>query len=100
MFNDPPLEGYEYVLVKIKFKIISAPTPDTIYWVYDRQFDAVSNDGLVYIDASIVDPEPSLDRDIRENQYAEGWAVYQVYETDDKPILVFEDGGAWFKLYE
>ena len=98
-FNDPPLEGYEYVLVKIKFKLISAPTPDTIYSLYCWLFDAVSSDGQVYVYFTTVLPKPEFDIDIRQNLYSEGWAAYQVYETDDKPLLVFEDGGVWFKLY-
>lgn len=100
MFNDPPLEGYEYVLVKIKFKLISAPTPDTEYRTRGGLFDAVSNDGQVYEGYSTVVPDPEFYQNIRENLYSEGWAAYQVYETDDKPVLLFADGGVWFKLYE
>lgn len=95
-----PDEGYEYVAVKIKFKLVSAPTPDVIYEARSSEFDAVSSDGLVYVDAFVGSPEPMYMRDIRVNTYTEGWAIYEVYETDDNTLLIFEDGGVWFKLYE
>jgi len=105
MFNDPPREGYEYILVKIKFELLSAPTAETYYRIDGRQFDAVSNEGLVYDTPSVVEPEPQLDIKLYPGAFYEGWATFEVYETDSSPVLNFGmdyygSGGVWFKLYE
>ena len=96
-----PIEGFEYMLVKIKFKIISASTPDTEFWVLDSLFTSLASDGLVYPEeVRVLAPAPRLWGDLYENQYSEGWCVYHVYETDAEPLLRFDYGVVYFKLYE
>lgn len=101
-YNDPPLEGMEYILAKIRVKYISGPTPETVYEVDHWDYEAVSEDGYVYDRASIVLPEPEIDADLYPGASHEGWAAFQVYKTDNKPVLAYaraEYGAYWFKLH-
>lgn len=103
-FFYPPIEGFEHMLVKIKFKIISASAPDDDFEVYDTLFISLASDGFVYPETDVgtrtFGPEPQLlFIDLFENQYAEGWGVYHVNETDTEPLLRFDYGNIYFKLY-
>ena len=103
---DPPIEGFEYMLVKIKFKIISASTLYPEFTLISSLFSSVASDGLVYpktsISAITFGPQPQLYRHLYENQYCEGWGIYHVYETDEEPLLHFGQryGVVYFKLYQ
>lgn len=103
MFNDEPDQGFEYILVKIRFEYLSGPT-DTKYDVSPVFFDVVSQDGLVYDYKSNVPPDPSLSTSLYQGASHEGWACFQVAQGDAHPLLSFGTdyagrGGIWFKLY-
>ena len=104
MFNDAPDQGYEYILVKIRFEYLSGPTADTKYDVSPVFFDAVSSSGVEYVYKLNVPPTPSLSTSLYPGASHEGWACYQVATNDTKPLLAFGTnydgtGGIWFKLY-
>jgi len=91
--------------VRIDFKYISGPTVDTTFDVSTYRFDVVSSDGYVYEVPFVVEPEPDISATLYPGASHEGWAAYQVYDTDTKPVLAFGrqytgSGGIWFKLYE
>lgn len=97
----PPIDGFEYILVKIKFKIISASAPDTEFTLIDSEFSSLASDGLVYPEeVRVLAPEPRFWGDLYENQYSEGWCIYHVYEIDAEPLLRFDYGNVYFKIYE
>jgi len=96
----PPIESYEYMLVKIKLKIISASTPDSDLSVLDTMFTSLASDGFVYPDTRGLAPEPRFWGDLYENQYSEGWGLYHGIDTDAEPLLRFDYGLVYFKLYE
>ena len=104
MFNDPPPEGFEYILVKIKFKYAQGPDINAAWDIRISDFDAVSEDGYVYDSTYIVEPEPEFSAELYPGASHEGWAAYHVKKTDDKPVLGWKrgsygKGGFWFKLY-
>lgn len=104
-FNDPPEEGYEYILAKINFKYLIGPGIDIQYNAYKNSFTAVLSIGKDYKRVSAVLPFPELNVYLYPGASAEGWAVFQVEKTDVKPLLTFGrdnngEGGVWFKLYE
>jgi len=104
MFNDLPSEGFEYVLVKIKFEYTEGPGFNTAWDITTFDFDAVSEDGYVYDTPIVVEPEPEFGVELYPGASHTGWAAYQVRKTDEKPVLgwmrgTYGEGGVWFKIY-
>ena len=107
---DSPDEGQEYVLLKIKYRLLEVSEGDkgTVSQYY---FNIVSEGGAFYdsdiTDAgALLDPEPRLHRDMFSGATHEGWVSYDVNIGDNKPLLLFEPAGLsddsdrlWFKLY-
>ena len=104
-FNEPTPEDQEYMLARIRFKLTDAPSPDMQYALWNGAFTAVSQDGRDYPLSSVVLPEPPIDANLYPGASHEGWAVFQVSDDDDQPLLAFGrafdgTGGAWWKLYK
>lgn len=105
MFNDPPKDGYEYVLVKVRIKYISGPSGQG-YYINPVRFNAVSENGVMYENPFVVVPEPKLGGTIFQGATKEGWIAFEVSIDDKKPRMVFGfneflgTGGIWFKLYQ
>jgi len=105
IFNDPPEEGFEYILAKVRFEYLEGPDPDTKYDLSPLHFTAVSEDGKDYERPLIVDPEPSIGVSLYPGASHEGWVSFHVAIEDSKPTMTFGRdykgrGGVWFKLYE
>ena len=103
MFNDPPAEGFEYVVAKIRFEYYQGPTSDTQFSVSPVNFKAISSSGVTYDSSFAVDPDPSLTTSLYPGASHEGWATYQVALSDSNPLLAFAreydgTGGVWFSL--
>jgi hypothetical protein len=98
MFNDAPPAGKKYVLAKIKFKLFEAgKEPFNVNYL---DFDAVSKNGVVYDQQSVVLPDPELWTDVYKGGETEGWASFLVNVNDD-PLIVWNrqlDDEIWFKL--
>jgi hypothetical protein len=104
-FNEPAPEGQEYILARIRFKLTDAPSPDMQYALWSGAFTAVSQDGRDYPLSLVVVPEPPIDANLYPGASHEGWAVFQVSDDDEQPLLAFGrafdgTGGAWWKLYK
>jgi len=104
-FNDPPEEGYEYILARVRFEYLEGPTPDTAYDLSPVYFTAVSEGGKDYERRFVVDPEPGIEADLYPEASHEGWVSFHVAIDDSKPTMTFGRdykgrGGVWFKLYE
>jgi len=103
VWNEEPAEGYEYILAKVSFKLLTIPSDEDDYSLSKMDFDVVSADGVVY-DSSfmLIEPTPDISADLYPGATHEGWAGFLVEKTDTKPLLVFrrDHGGAWFKLYD
>ena len=102
-FNSPPEEGYEFILAKVKFNLLSSKDRLSL-----RKFDfeAISNEGRDYpMVSGVIDDVKSISTDIYSGASHEGYALLQVLKSDDKPLLTFGrdykgNGGAWIKLYD
>jgi len=104
IFNDPPEEGFEYILAKVRFEYLEGPDPDTKYDLSPLHFTAVSEDGKDYERPLVVDPEPSIGVGLYPGASHEGWVSFHVAIDDSKPTMTFGRdykgrGGVWFKLY-
>ncbi|SHE89321.1 protein of unknown function [Caldanaerobius fijiensis DSM 17918] len=102
MFNEPPKDGYEYLLAKIKFELIDA---QNAYDLSQASFKLVSEKGKVYDTPLIVAPDPSIDTSLYKGASHEGWVAFQVEKTDLHPVITFGrkydgSGGIWFKAYK
>ena len=101
IFNDPPPQGYEYILAKIRFEYLWNSDPDRSIDISQYSFDAFSEDGVKYESPMLVTPDPQLSTTLYPGGTKEGWGAYQVAIDDEHPLLVYDqvNGGAWFKLY-
>jgi len=105
-FNPPPPPGKEYLLVRIRFKVLSLDDPSASYDLSPVQFTVVSGAGRDYEHPLVVvPPKPDLSSRLYVGASHEGWAVYMVDIDDPKPTLTFGRdyrgrGGIWFKLWK
>ncbi|MFD1953750.1 stalk domain-containing protein [Paenibacillus thailandensis] len=101
-FNEAAPDGYEYLLAKISFKVVSNEKADASVHVGPSSFNLVSSSGKEYDSASVVEPEPALDTNLYAGASATGWVAFLVEKTDKAPLISFGTkydgtGGAWFK---
>jgi len=104
-YNDPPAEGYEYLLAKIYFKLNDIEEGKAFDLNGIVHIKLVSSVGKEYDLSWISAPEPSLNAKLYKDASNEGYAVYLVKKDDLKPKLTFGrkydgSGGIWFKAYE
>jgi len=88
MFNDPPKEGMEYVVVKIKVRYIS--TQDKHEYIDDSYFKTTGNANVLYDLPLVVEPHPALDVTLYPGGEYEGWVVLQAKKGETGLMLVFE----------
>lgn len=99
-----PENGYEYLVAKIDFKVLSLKK-DTCYDVSGgSQFDLISQQGVEY-EYSDVYPKEYLDGNVYEGAEKNGVVVYKIKTSDLKPRIAFGrnydgTGGVWFKAYK
>lgn len=104
MFNDTPEEGYEYMLVKFSVNHYDGSDANIQFDLSNYDFTLVSESGKDYENASIVEPDPSLDAMLYQGASHEGYVAFQVAKTDLKPLIVYDksydgSGGVWFIGY-
>lgn len=103
MFNEEPGTDEDYILVKIKVKIIDVEG-DRKVDISSVNFKIYSGNNVEYDNLVFVaEPEPSLTTSLYEGGEHEGYAVYKVKKSDTNPKLVFGQqydgtGGIWFRL--
>jgi len=100
--NNPLDDGYEFLLVKVRFEFLAGSSSITLN---AQHFRAVSDLGIVYDVPSVEVPSPKFDIEMLPKSIFEGWCVYEVLIEDEQPKLCFAThpdgtGGLWFKLYE
>ncbi|MCB8967212.1 MAG: hypothetical protein H6660_09995 [Ardenticatenaceae bacterium] len=87
-FNDPPADGYEYLLAQLRVRYIGleeGPVAMNRYY-----FHVVGDDGTVYELPSIVHPKPELWFNLFPGGEVTGWMAMQVRPTDQQPLLHFQ----------
>jgi len=76
IFNDPPKEGYEYLLAKVYVKLISID--EGALTLSPLQFSLISSDGKEYDMPFVVLPEPEITTTLYPGASHEGWVVFEV----------------------
>lgn len=87
-FNDPPLEGYEYIAVKIHIRFIG--TEDKAETIDGSFFKSTGSAGILHDIPIVVDPSPQLDISLYPGGEYEGWIVLQALQGETNMALVFE----------
>jgi hypothetical protein len=98
--NKTPVEGFEYVLARIKFDFKGRYVSDTLSFdLGDEPLQWVALSGgdfTEYDRVSVTVPKPALVGRIKPGDSMEGWVVFAVKQSDGKPVMVFDPdtGGA------
>ncbi len=103
-FNDPPGEGFEYILLKIYVRNL-----DTVEEAKDidgSMFHLTADNNILYRYPYLVEPEPELEVRLYPGGEWTGWLAYKVGTGEEDPLLVFgdvfdlEDEGRFIALEE
>ncbi len=100
MFNEEPTQEKEYLLTKIKIRVIETED-DEPYNVESSDFKMVSGNGVVYENPSVVEPKPELDGEVYSGGVIEGWISFEVDKSDLTPLLRIEgtnENTLWIKI--
>lgn len=101
-WNDPPPEGFEYVLVKIAAERIGDKEAKRIGM---SGFDITGSEAVLYEAPWLTNPDPELNAELLPGGTTEGWLSFAVREGEENLILVYdswewEDGPLYFALEE
>ena len=92
-FNEPPADGMEYVLVKIK--AISNYEDSDKHYISDRDFNLTGSHLIKYGIAEVVKPNPGLEATLYTGGETEGWVVFSDGTDEDNLILIFDESANW-----
>ena len=87
-FNDPPVEGMEYIAVRVYAQYIG--TKDSPAQIDGSYFKTTGSASVLYDLPSVVDPEPAFDATLFPGGEVEGWVILQAAQEETDVIAVFE----------
>ena len=87
-FNDPPDDGMEYVLVRVRVRLVAAQELAEYVNGYDMR--ASGSAGIIYEPRSLVEPEPRLDVALYPGGIHEGWVALQIAAGEAGIMMVYE----------
>jgi hypothetical protein len=87
MFNDPPDEGMEYVVIKLRVHLIGQA--DEMVEVSGSDFRVMGSRNVIYDLPTAVDPEPGIRAHLYPGGVHEGWHVVQVTQGERALVLVY-----------
>ena len=101
-WNDPPPDGFEYVLVKIAAERTGDTEAESIGMSY---FDITGSKAVLYEAPWLTNPDPELNAELLPGGTTEGWLSFAVQEGEENLILVYdvwdwEDGPLYLALEE
>jgi len=99
--NNPLDDGYEFLLVKVRFEFLTGPSSITLS---AHDFKVISDSGVVYDVPYVEVPSPEFDIELLPRSNFEGWCVFEVLKDGEQPRLSFAShpdgtGGLWFNLF-
>lgn len=103
-YSEDPKEGYEYIMAKVAFSLLTAENDASISASYTN-FDFYSSKGEEYA-STYVSYDGELSQDIYAGGTAEGYVIGMVKKDDPEPRLAYGldvfngTGGVWFALYK
>lgn len=92
-YNEPPAEGMEYILIKIK--AISTYEDSDEHNISDWDFKLTGSNLIRYEAASVVGPDPGLDATLYTGGETDGWISFEERTDEDNIILIFDESANW-----
>lgn len=86
-FNDPPREGFEYLLLQIYVRNLDKV--EEAHQIDGGVFHATGDSNVLYRYPWIVEPEPQLDARLYPGGEWTGWLAQEIGTGEGNPILVF-----------
>ena len=91
-WNDPPSDGFEYVLVKIATERTGDNEAKEIGSV---DFDITGSEAVLYESPWLTNPDPELDAELLPGGTTEGWLSFIAREGEEDLILVYDEVWEW-----
>jgi len=91
-WNDPPSDGFEYVLVKIATERTGDNEAKEIGSV---DFDITGSEAVLYESPWLTNPDPELGAELLPGGTTEGWLSFTVQEREEDLILVYDEAWEW-----
>jgi len=88
-FNEPPPDGWEYILVKLWVKSTASDSED--HSIGSGDFKITGDRLIRYTSASVVEPDPPLDARLFADGETQGWTAYLVNQAEDSLILIVDE---------
>lgn len=88
-FNEPPKEGMEYLLVRLRVK--STHDDSEEHPISGADFKVTGDRLIEYFTASVVEPDPILDARLFSGGEAEGWSAYMIAQGEGNLILIVDE---------
>jgi hypothetical protein len=87
-FNDPPEEGFEYVLARVQMRNISSE--EASEWLDNSNFTTVGELNEVYDSPYYIVPDPDFDFYAYPGAEGEGWVALQAAKDEGGLLMIFE----------
>jgi len=91
-WNEPPAEGFEYVVAKIAAERTGNDEAKAISSV---DFEVTGSGAVLYQVPWLTNPEPELDAELLPGGSTEGWLSFSVWEGEKDLILVYDEAWEW-----
>lgn len=88
-FNDPPQEGMEYLLIRLK--AVSTYTDSESHTISGSDFGVTGDRYQRYRTASVVAPEPELSAELFSGGETEGWIPFAVGQDETSLMLIVDE---------
>lgn len=95
-YNKAPMDGYEYIALKVSVELVEAETEDYALFVSEGDFQFISTEGSSYEFTSLV-YEPELRAEIYTGGSTSGYVIGQVKIGDD--VLVVYEDAEWNNVF-
>lgn len=90
----------ERVLARVRFEYKARGAPGDQSWeVKGTQFSAFSEDRKPYEGPTILTSKAGQAPVLRSGESVECWLSFIVAKSDRKPVMIFNPGTSWFRLY-
>jgi hypothetical protein len=90
----------EYVLARVHFEYKARGAPGDKPWELNGvQFSAYSENSKPYANPLIVASQSGQKPSLRSGDALDCWLAFVVAKSDRKPVMTFNPGSAWFRLY-
>ena len=91
-WNDPPSDGFEYVLVRIATERTGDNEAKDIG---SADFDITGSEAVLYESPWLTNPDPELEAELLLGGTTEGWLSFIAREGEEDLILIYDEAWEW-----